>query len=643
MRSVACVDVHFGNGTRIDYSGLIGSYSSRQGEEVMHEPSANRGVDANLSYSSVGISRRRFMQRAVVVGLGTAVLPSLLAACGGSNDSNTPIPPTSGTTGSTPEATSESSAKPTVAPSGSSATPTGGNQTAGLPDFNQPNRGDLPSPQRLVYAGSRDPDTLDVNVSVFGHVHRILSMVYEPLVYEDRSNGFQPGLATSWEVSNDATKFTFKLRDDVKFHDGTAFDAAAVKFAFDRIVDPATKSKRAINLIGPYSGSEVIDAQTVAITLKEPLAAFLDGISYNFCGIPSPTAVEKLGADFGRQPVATGPMKIKSWTPQDSVVMEKFADYNWASPIFNLDGPAYLDEFVYKIVPEEATRTAVLETGEVDMIDFLPAQDFDRFKSNDSLTVIYESTPGIPTIYLLNTEKAPLDDLNVRKALIHAIDRQEIVDVINYGQGLPAHGPLASKTFAYNKAIEGLYPYDQDKAKSLLEESGWTPGSDGIREKGGKKLELDLLTITSSAQHEFIQAKLKDIGVRVNIKTGTDAWWQQAGIDGEHHLLSEGVSGSDPFVLRWQFHSSNIGTGFARTRFRDARLDQLLVDGDSATDRDKRRGIYEEVQQIVMDNALIIPIVEGSMSLAYKKQIQNVALDARVYYTWFNSTYVSKA
>jgi len=510
-----------------------------------------------------------------------------------------------------------------------------------MPAFDAPNRDDLPSPQRLVYAGGRDPDTLDVNVSVFGHVHRILSMVYEPLVYEDLSNGFQPGLATAWEVSDDATSFTFTLREGVKFHDGTDFNADAVKFCFDRIVDPATQSKRAINLIGPYQGSEVVDDSTVKITLKEPFAAFLDGISYNFCGIPSPTAVKEKGDDFGRQPVATGPMKVKSWTPQDSVVMEKFADYNWASPIFNLEGPAYLDEFIYKIVPEEATRSAVLETGEVDMIDFIPAQDFSRFEENSDLSVIYEPTPGIPTIYMLNTEKAPLDDPNVRMALIHAIDRQEIVDVINYGQGLPAHGPLASKTFGYNKAIEGMYPYDQDKARSLLEESGWTEGSDGIREKDGAKLELDLLTITSSAQHEFIQAKLKDVGVAVNIKTGTDAWWQQAGIDGEHHLLSEGVSGSDPFVLRWQFHSSNIGTGFARTRFRDARLDELLVEGDSVTDRDKRREIYEEVQQIVMDNALIIPIVEGSMSLAYNKAIKNVALDARVYYTWFHSTYIA--
>jgi len=578
----------------------------------------------------------------MLVTLGAAVAPTILAACGGDDDDDA-TEPAATEAEATAEPTEGSAAEPTEQSADAESSPSAGGDASGLPEFVVPNRDDLPSPQRLVYAGSRDPDTLDVNVSVFGHVHRILSMVYEPLVYEDRSNGFQPGLSTAWEVSDDATVFTFTLRDGVKFHDGTDFNADAVKFCFDRIADPATQSKRAINLIGPYQGSEVVDDQTVEITLKEPFAAFLDGISYNFCGIPSPTAIEEMGDDFGRQPVATGPMKVKSWTPQDSVVLEKFADYNWASPIFNLDGPAYLDEFIYKIVPEEATRSAVLETGEVDMIDFIPAQDFSRFEENSDLTVIYEPTPGVPTIYLLNTEKAPLDDPNVRKALIHAIDRQEIVDVINYGQGLPAHGPLASKTFAYNPAIEGLYPYDQDKAKSLLEESGWTEGSDGIREKDGAKLELDLLTITSSAQHEFIQAKLKDIGVAVNIKTGTDAWWQQAGMDGEHHMLSEGISGSDPFVLRWQFHSSNIGTGFARTRFRDARLDELLVDGDSTADREARREIYAEVQQIIMDNALIIPIVEGSMSLAYNKAIKNVALDARVYYTWFNSTFIADA
>lgn len=607
---------------------------------------------------AASLSRRSVLRRAGVIGLGIVATPALLAACGGDDDDDD-SPAATATTASgggaataAPENTAAAGAEATepaasadaTEPAAAATEPAGGTDTGtgsgeGLPDFDAPDRASLPSPQRLTYAGSRDPDTLDVNVSVFGHVHRILSMVYEPLVYEDRSNSFQPGLATAWEIAEDGLTYTFTVREGVKFHDDTDFNAEAVKFAFDRIIDPATQSKRAINLIGPYTGSEVIDETTVAISLEEPFAGFLDGISYNFCGIPSPTAVKAMGDDFGRKPVATGPMMVTEWIAQDSVTMKKFEGYNWASPLFNLDGEAYLDEFIYKVVPEEATRAAVLETGEVDMIDTLPNKDFQRFTDNGDLTVLKEDTPGVPVIYMLNSEKAPLDDVNVRQALIYALDRQEIVDIIDYGVPKVAYGPIASGTFAYNTELEALYPYDQDKAKSLLEEAGWVEGGDGIREKDGKKLELELLTITSNSRHEFIQAVLADVGVKVNIQTGTDAWWQESGIRGDHHMLSESISGSDPYVLRWHFHSENIGTGFSRTRFRDARLDELLENGHTETDPAMRREIYGEVQQIIMDNALIIPIEEGTFSLAFKKNIKNVALDARVYYTWLHSTY----
>ncbi len=599
---------------------------------------------------AASLSRRSVLRRAGVIGLGIVATPALLAACGGDDDDDDTVATATTATGggaatAAPENTAAAGADATEPAGAADATePAGGSGSdtgEGLPDFDQPDRASLPSPQRLVYAGSRDPDTLDVNVSVFGHVHRILSMVYEPLVYEDRSNSFQPGLATAWEVAEDGLTYTFTVREGVKFHDDTDFNAEAVKFAFDRIIDPATQSKRAINLIGPYTGSEVIDETTVAISLEEPFAGFLDGISYNFCGIPSPTAVKAMGDDFGRKPVATGPMMVTEWIAQDSVTMKKFEDYNWASPIFNLDGAAYLDEFVYKVVPEEGTRAAVLETGEVDMIDTLPNKDFQRFTDNSDLTVLKEDTPGVPVIYMLNTEKAPLDDISVRQALIHALDRQEIVDIIDYGIPKVAYGPIASGTFGYNAEIEGLYPYDQDKAKALLEEAGWVEGSDGVREKDGKKLELELLTITSNARHEYIQATLADVGVKVNIQTGTDAWWQESGIRGDHHMLSESISGSDPYVLKWHFHSENIGTGFSRTRYRDARLDELLDNGNTETDPAVRREIYGEVQQIIMENALIIPVEEGTFSLAFKKSVKNIALDARVYYTWLNSTYIA--
>ena len=588
------------------------------------------------------LTRRAVLGRMASASLAATMGASLLAACGGGDADDTDSEPSRGSSNETPTQ---------AAGDGDSATPSSsesvtGNTSVlytsdGLPVFEKPDRDSLPTPQRLVYAGSRDPDTLDLNVSVFGHVHRIMSMTYEPLVLETRTGEFVPSLAERWEVSEDGLNYTFTLKQGVKFHDGTPFNADAVKFAFDRIADPATQSKRAVNLIGPYDSATVEDEFTVTLTLKEPYAAFLDGISYNFCGIPSPTAIQELGPDYGRSPVGTGPMKFRKWTPQDSVEFERFEEYNWAPPLYNLEGPAYLEEFIYRIVPEEATRTAVLETGEVDIIDFVPAKDIERLQNDDNVTVLLEATPGMPTVYLLNTEKPPLDDIRVRQALIYAIDREDFAETISYGTQQPAYGPLAKATFGYNPEVEKLYPYDPEKAAALLDEAGWVLNGT-TRERNGQKLELDLLTITSNAQHEYLQAILAEIGITVNILTGTDAWWQEAGIRGEHHLLSESVSGSDPSLLSWHFHSRNIGTGFARTRFRDARLDELLDEGGVVTDPERRKEIYAEVQMIIMENALIIPLLEGSMSVAMNKRVKNIALDARVYYTWMHSAFISE-
>ncbi len=497
--------------------------------------------------------------------------------------------------------------------------------------------------QKLIIGMSRDPDTLDVNVSVFGHVHRVMGQTFEPLIWEAKDGTFVGGLAESWQISQDGKHFTFRLRNGVKFHDGTAFNAEAVKFAFDRIADPATKSRRAINLIGPYASSDVLDQFTIRVNLKERFAPFLDGISQAFVGVPSPSAVKKYGGDFGRNPVGTGPLIFKEWVRQDHVTLVRNPAYNWPPRIFKHQGPIELEEVTWRIIPESGTRIGALEAGELNMVDFVTDADISRLRQNPNLVVMVRPVPGFAFLYIINTERFPTDDVRIRKALQFATNKDEINRVVYKGNRAIAHGVLASPTPGYSKEVEGMYKYDPARAKQLLSEAGWEDrDGDGIRERDGKPLVLGLYDLVVRPETELLQAQLKAVGIKVEIRTGTDSWWQESGIRGDHHLIIEGVSGSDPAVLGWQLHSRHIGVGFNRARFRNARLDLVLDLGQRVTDWSLRKKHYAEAQKIIMENALVLPLTEQTNNIAFRKEVKGVDLDIRGWYTWLYDAYIER-
>lgn len=603
------------------------------------------GAEFNSTYSgalSHRMFRRDFLKRASTIGLSFALGSTLLAACGGndeSDDENGEEPTTAPTSADTSdEPTQDPAANATDLPTGDSTS------EGAVGPFDRPDRTQLASPQRFIFGSGRDPETLDLNVGASGWIWRAVGPVYETLVIQDLEFQFVPSLARSWSISDDATEFTFELRDDVKFHDGTEFNAEAVKFAFDRIADPATESRRAAGLIGPYVSSEVVDPYTVTIRLENPYVPFLEGICQAFVGIPSPTAVQELGDSFGLQPVGSGPLKFKEWLPRESITLERFEDYAWAPEFFNLDGPPYLDEMVVRIVLEDGVRTGVLESGEVHLIDYLQPSDVARLQNNSDLDVIIEIPPGMSQMYNMNVTWAPLDDINVRKALIHAVDRPFFNESTAFGLSAPAYGPLAQGSFAYNEELESMYPFDPELSQSLLEEAGWVMGSDGICEKDGKALELELLVLeTPSPRDELLQAVLKDIGVALTFTGGTNAFRLERMATGDYHMEVSGLTGADPHhVLYSCFHSDNVGTPLNRSHFSNDHVDELIDQGVQMLDMDERAKIYREIQQIVMDNALIIPTYENIWLMAKSKKVHNYVLDVRQNYPYIHPVYLTK-
>ncbi len=560
------------------------------------------------------VTRREVLRRAAALGISASGIATLLAACGGSSAAtNTPSASTTGvsTTGAGTTASGTAAAKPAGKPGG-----------------------------ELVFGLNLEPDNLDPAVTPFAVSHEVMMNIYDTLVWRGKDGKFYPGLAERWETSADGMTYTFFLRKDVKFHDGTPFKADAIKDQFDRTADPATKSGFAANLLGPYDHTDIMDDYTAKVVFKSPFAPFLDGASQAFLGIASPTAVKKDPKAYLRNPVGTGFMKFVEWVEKDHIALARNPDYKWGPSFFDHTGPAYLDKVTFRFYTDDPTRLATLESGDAQMIQAVPFSDVKRIKESNKYGLDLLYNPGIPTILMLNTVKPPLDDPIVRQALIQATDRKTLIETGTFGTGRIAFGPLNQSTPDYSKAVESYYPFDLEKAKAQLQQAGWVPGPDGIRAKNGQKLSVSWMVSPSSAAYdELMQAQFRAAGVDVQLSRQTTAAVFDAIKKGDIHMALIGWVSSDPVILTNLFHSKNIASGYAWSKFKDPKLDQMLDDGERTLDEAKRADIYAQTQKMIMDNSLIVPLFSSANTYAYQSKYKAVKEDFRNY-AWLYDTYV---
>lgn len=547
--------------------------------------------------------RARITRRSFLALAGLSAGSAILAACGGSTPAASPTAggSTSSTAAGSPN-TSSTAAKPSAAVRG----------------------GDL------VIGYAQTQPTLDAPVPNSDSQSRLLNSVLDPLVWQNMPDKFEPGLATSWEVSPDAKTYTFKLRQDVTFHDGTPFNAAAVKATFDRVADPKLKALL-VGLLGPYGGTDVVDTYTARVNFTDAFPVFLNNLSATGIRPVSPTAVQKFGADFGTNIVGTGPFKLRSFSPE-KIVFERFDAYNWAPASLNHQGPALLDTLTYRIIPEDATRVTAYENGEAQFIDFTPPQEVKRLQGNKNnhLDIIY--LPGLPQMLQLNVMKAPTTDKQVRKAIQLAVDHQAVVQNVWFGFAKPAYGILSSPTPGYWTDSDKQYPFSKEKAAATLDQAGWKMGSNGIRVKDGQPLSILYIT-TATAQNnqagELVQAMLKDVGIDMKISAVSNqaslAQYQQ----GDYNVGRLGEINLDPSIMDSPTLSRNItgGTQGNRSKYANPQVDQILDNARKEPDRTKRLAMYVMAQQIVMDDAIIIGQWEQSLINTSTARLSGVVYD----------------
>lgn len=577
---------------------------------------------------------QRYTRRTVLVRSGKLTVVTLvvggfadlLAACRGEEEPAAPgttpaASPTPGAPGTTPAA---------------AATPT---ETGGVVRGGTLNYGTL---------GDVDYGSLDMTTTTGTNDLEVGRSLNEPYIWLLPDGTFAPGLAESWEVSDDGLEYTFKLREDVVFHDGTPLDAEAAKYNFDRMTNRETNPNGlSYSYLGAgqsYEGCDVVDKYTFRIRLNRPNAIFLFRMRRKYISPQSPTAIEKYGSEYFRNPVGCGPFKFVEWEEGDHVTYEANPDYHWGPPqIFTNIGRPYLDRLVYRIFKDASTKATALEAGEVDYAAGLEPADIVRFQDLSDIEVVIREKMGQSVQLNLNTEKPPTNDPAVREAIATAIDRDGLVQSVLFGLVEPAYHVFTKNMWSYDPSLEALYQYDPQKSESVLDQAGWTRGGDGIRQKDG--VPLKLLYLAGQADlpvAQYVQAELRKVGIDVEIQTLQGAGLLEATLRGEHNISGGRTHWiqEDPDVLRNWAHSSLIDVRQNYIRARNPELDQLLEQGIAFVGdphSPEREEVYRRAQRIIMENYYVVPLYYNRSFEARRTYVhaENIGYDPYgTYHEW---------
>ncbi len=475
----------------------------------------------------------------------------------------------------------------------------------------------------LVVGQIAEPKSLDPATVTAVNDFRILMNLYDGLVrYKDGTLEVEPALANSWSISDDGMTYTFELRSDVAFHDGTAVDAEAVKFNFDRMLD----ENHPYHDTGPFPLSfffsaienvEAVDAHTVSFTLNAPYAPFLSNMAYPTGLIASPAAIEKSGAEFGRNPVGTGAFKFESWKANESVILSRNDSY-W-------DGIAGTEAVVFRPITDGNTRVAEMLSGGIDMMVEVPPVSLSRFSGSD-FSVFEQAGPHV-WFLILNAKEGPFSNKLVRQAANYAINKKAIVEDVLEGTAAIAAGPTPPAfAWAYNEELEP-YPYDPDKARALLDEAGVSDAKLTFYVTQGGSGMLDPVAMGTA-----IQADLAAVGFDVEIQTfewNTFLGEVNPGLEGKADMAEMAWMTNDPDTLPYLALRTEAWPekgGFNSGYYSNPKVDELLEAARSSVDQSERAMLYREMQEIVQDDAPWVFVANWKQNAVTSNRVKNFSL-----------------
>ncbi|SKC38676.1 ABC transporter substrate-binding protein [Maledivibacter halophilus] len=469
-------------------------------------------------------------------------------------------------------------------------------------------------------------NTLDPAFATADRDGRMVALLYDSLIRYDTEGKIIPSLAKSWETPDDTT-LIFHLVENAKFHNGNPFTAKDVKYSFERVLDPDVASPRTWvfekvkgakdfmeGKADIVEGIEVVDDYTVKITLEQPFAPFLSMLGMPAAHIVDKNEIEKYDnqKDYALNPVGTGPFKFVEFVADSKFDLEVNEDY--------FAGRPYMDGINYRIIKDASTSVAEFEAGNLDELEIPPA-DIDRFQNNADYAPYIVKKSTLWNYYIgLTSNKKPFDDIKVRKAFCHAIDREAILNTVLRNKSVLSNGPIPPGLDGYRDDLNP-YPYDPEKAKELLAEAGYSKDN---------PCSFEFLYADSKsnvALIEPIQAMLNQVGF--DVKLGSMEWNAykaevRAG-KAQAFYLSWGADYPDAENYLYPlFHSSMSGGGGNETRYNNPEFDKTIEQAQATSDYDERIKLYQKAEDIVLADAPRLWVYLGINWTAYRPEVKDV-------------------
>ena len=462
----------------------------------------------------------------------------------------------------------------------------------------------------LIYPLTAEPRPIDTQHQ-FGdkNCDIVCQHVYENLVWVDKDFNIVPWLATSWKMAPDYKSCVFHLRKGVKFHDGTPFDAKAVEANFNRI-----REVKAWKFVGAwFDSTEIIDDYTIKINLKQVYTPFLTEMAQLYTRMISPLALEKYGLNVGNNPSGTGPWKFSKWDPGDKLVFSRNTEY-W-------QGKPRLEGITFKITPDRTSRMMAFESRSFDILDQPQYMDIARMEKTGKY-VSYTQPSSELFHFAFNTLREPLDQKEVRRAIMHAVNRPAIVKSLLGENVIVAYsfGPVLLPETLVKKDV---LTYNPEKAKEMLMNLGWKPGKDGILVKDGKRFQFNIMTPfgrypMDKQISEAVQASLKEIGIDIKLEVVEAAAfinWVMSDVEQRKKTtvgmvaLTRPLGATLEYAFIQHYHSEyRPKKGFNVSCFANKEFDNLMESARVITDEAERTRVYTKAQEILFDNMPVLPI-----------------------------------
>ncbi|TAP40088.1 ABC transporter substrate-binding protein [Arthrobacter sp. S39] len=489
-----------------------------------------------------------------------------------------------------------------------------------------------------------DTGWVSSKTSISSYEGNLWGQITDKLVYVDEKGALSPWIAESWEELNGAREFVLHLKKGVTFSDGTPLDAAAVVANLNAWAkgDPA----RGVSKVGlfpssNFAGAEATDASTVKVSFSSPALGFIATLGYHGCILLSPKTLAlpvEAQADLSQE-IGSGPFKVKSWKQGDSYVLEKRADYNWGPAALGHTGPARLDTITYKVIKDTSVRTSTVASGQAEVAFNVEPQEIESLKEQ-GFTVGTPRYLGFVDGFQVNTQAFPTNELPVRQAIQHGIDREEIRKTV-YTDDWDAATTFIQGNVPEAGDYSSSFAYEPDRAKKLLDDAGWKEGSEGYRTRDGKTLEFTLspnpYVPSTAAEDELIAQQLKRIGVKVNLKVVDVAGY--AAIQASRPpLFQTSRSFVDVGTVAGVLTSQNNGENWFNLGTGDQKLNDLSTAIASASDRESRAKIAGELQQYVLEQGYFIPLNQLVQRLyLISPKVQGVSYNGLAYANFYTA------